>query len=137
MLRLVLEDALTIAKARCAGTRCFGPTAGAEVLLKQNSIGARARSEETELVKEFIAALPPGCEPAQPQPRVELGLQCRELEEVNRELRGLIEAIAEGPHFPRGLQAKPDELEQGKRPTIKLPDPDRLLLRRIGVRWFM
>ena len=86
-----------------------------------------------ELVKEFIAEFPPRGEPAQPQPGADLGLQRRELEEVNRKLRGLIEAIAEGPHAP-GLQAKHDELEQGKTPTIKSPDPGRLFLRRIGVR---
>ena len=47
------------------------------------------------------------------EPGVDLGLQRRELEVVNRKLRGLIEAIAEGPHAP-GLQAKLDELEQRK-----------------------
>jgi hypothetical protein len=44
---------------------------------------------------------------------VDLGLQRRELEEVNRKLRGLIEAIAEGLRAP-GLQAKLDELESRK-----------------------
>jgi hypothetical protein len=53
-----------------------------------------------ELVKEFIAEFPPGGEPAQPQPGADLGLQRRELEEVNRKLWDLIEAIAEGPHAP-------------------------------------
>lgn len=56
----------------------------------------------------------PHCTAARRQSRgVDLGLQRRELEVVNRKLRGLIEAIAEGPHAP-GLQAKLDELEQRK-----------------------
>jgi hypothetical protein len=53
-----------------------------------------------ELVKEFIAEFAPRGEPAQPQPGADLGLQRRELEEVNRKLWDLIEAIAEGPHAP-------------------------------------
>ena len=44
---------------------------------------------------------------------VDLGLQRRELNEVNRKLRGLIEAIADGLRA-QGLQAKLDELESRK-----------------------
>ena len=76
-----------------------------------------------DLVKEFIAEFPPVGEPAQPQPGANLGLQRRELEEVNRKLRDLIEATAEGPHAPgssgeaRRWQDTHDQIA-GPRPAV-------------------
>ena len=66
-----------------------------------------------ELVKEFIAEFHREVNRLSRNREVDLGLQRRELDDVNRKLRGLIEAIAEGLRAP-GLQAKLDELEQRK-----------------------
>jgi hypothetical protein len=66
-----------------------------------------------ELVKEFIAEFHREVNRLSRNREIDSGLQRRELEEVNRKLRGLIEAIAEGLRAP-GLQAKLDELEHRK-----------------------
>jgi site-specific DNA recombinase len=66
-----------------------------------------------ELVEEFIAEFHREVNRLSRDREADLGLQRRELDDVNRKLRGLIEAIAEGIRAP-GLQAKLDELEQRK-----------------------
>ena len=66
-----------------------------------------------ELVKEFIAEFHREVNRLSLNREVDLGRRRRELEDVNRKLRGLIEAIAEGLRAP-GLQAKLDELESCK-----------------------
>ena len=66
-----------------------------------------------ELIKEFIAEFHREVNRFSRDREVNLGLQRRELEEVNRKLAGLIEAIAEGLRAS-GLQAKLDELESRK-----------------------
>ena len=66
-----------------------------------------------ELVKEFIAEFHREVNRQSRNREADQGLQQREFDDVNRKLRGLIEAIAEGLRGP-GLQAKLDELEQRK-----------------------
>ena len=75
--------------------------------------GLKDRLMAPELVKEFIAEFHREVNRLSRNREVDLGLQRRELDDVNRKLRGLIEAIAEGLRAP-GLQAKLDELEQRK-----------------------
>src|SRR4029077_7446184 len=75
--------------------------------------GLKDRLMAPELVKEFIAEFHREVNRLSRNREVDLGLQRRELDEVNRKLRGLIDAIAEGLRAP-GLQAKLDELEQRK-----------------------
>jgi site-specific DNA recombinase len=75
--------------------------------------GLKDRLTAPELVKEFIAEFHREVNRLSRDREVDLGLQRRELDDVNRKLRGLIEAIAEGLRAP-GLQAKLDELEQRK-----------------------
>jgi len=75
--------------------------------------GLKDRLMAPDLVKEFIAEFHREVNRLSREREADLGLQRRELEEVSRKLRGLIEAIAEGLRAP-GLQAKLDELESRK-----------------------
>jgi hypothetical protein len=74
--------------------------------------GFKERLMGPELIKEFIAEFYREVNCLSRERKVDLGLQRRWIE-VNRKLRGLIEAIAEGLRAP-GLQAKLDELERRK-----------------------
>jgi site-specific DNA recombinase len=75
--------------------------------------GLKDRLMAPELVKEFIAEFHREVNRQSRNREADQGLQQREFDDVNRKLRGLIEAIAEGLRGP-GLQAKLDELEQRK-----------------------
>src|SRR5882724_9729589 len=75
--------------------------------------GLKDRLMAPELVKEFIAEFHREVNRQSRNREADQGLQQREFDDVNRKLRGLIEAIAEGLRWP-GLQAKLDELEQRK-----------------------
>src|SRR5262249_37468562 len=75
--------------------------------------GLKDRLMAPDLVKEFIAEFHREVNRLSREREADLGLQRRELDEVSRKLRGLIEAIAEGLRAP-GLQAKLDELESRK-----------------------
>src|SRR5262249_13514170 len=75
--------------------------------------GLKDRLMAPDLVKEFIAEFHREVNRLSREREADLGLQRRELEEVRRKLRGLIDAIAEGLRAP-GLQAKLDELESRK-----------------------
>ena len=107
------KDYLTCAAARRQGT-CSNkrsmrrPTLEAVIL-----DGLKDRLMAPELVKEFIAEFHREVNRLSRSREADLGLQRRELDDVNRKLRGLIEAIAEGLRAP-GLQAKLDELESRK-----------------------
>jgi DNA invertase Pin-like site-specific DNA recombinase len=75
--------------------------------------GLKDRLMAPELVKEFIAEFHREVNRQSRNREADHGLQQRELDDVNRKLRGMIEAIAEGLRGA-GLQAKLDELEQRK-----------------------
>jgi site-specific DNA recombinase len=75
--------------------------------------GLKDRLMAPELVKEFIAEFHREVNRQSRDREAVQGLQQRELDDVSRKLRGLIEAIAEGLRGP-GLQVKLDELEQRK-----------------------
>src|SRR5262249_28069967 len=66
-----------------------------------------------ELVKEFIAEYHAEINRQLHAAELEVSLGRRELEEVNRKLAGLVEAIADGLRAPR-LQGRLDELERRK-----------------------
>jgi site-specific DNA recombinase len=66
-----------------------------------------------ELVKEFIAEYHAEINRQLHAAELEAGLGRRELDQVNRKLAGLVEAIADGLR-PPGLQGRLDELEQRK-----------------------
>src|SRR6266403_1887106 len=75
--------------------------------------GLKDRLMAPELVKEFIAEFHREVNRQSRNREADQGLQQRDLDDVNRKLRRVIEAIAEGLRGP-GLQAKLDELEQRK-----------------------
>ncbi len=66
-----------------------------------------------ELVKAFITAYHAEINRQRHLAELDVGVKRRELEEVNRKLTGLIEAIADGLRAP-GLQARLDELGERK-----------------------
>src|SRR6266404_5529712 len=73
--------------------------------------GLKDRLMAPELVKEFIAEFHREVNRQSRNREADQGLQQRDLDDVNRKLRRVIEAIAEGLRGP-GLQIKLDELEQ-------------------------
>jgi len=107
------KDYLTCAAARRQGTCSNKRSMRRPVLEALILDGLKDRLMAPELVKEFIAEFHREVNRLSRNQEVDLGLQRRELEDVNRKLRGLIEAIAEGLRAP-GLQAKLDELESRK-----------------------
>jgi DNA invertase Pin-like site-specific DNA recombinase len=107
------KDYLTCAAARRQGT-CSNKRGMRRPVLEALILdGLKDRLMAPELVKEFIAEFHREVNRLSRKREIDSGLQRRELEEVNRKLRGLIEAIAEGLRAP-GLQAKLDELEHRK-----------------------
>ena len=66
-----------------------------------------------DLVAEFIKEFHAEVNRRRHQAELSFGLRRRELDEVQRKLNGLVEAIADGLRGP-GLQARLDELEQRK-----------------------
>jgi hypothetical protein len=73
--------------------------------------GLKDRLMAPELVKEFIAEFHREVNRQSRNREADQGLQQRDLDDVNRKLRRVIEAIAEGLRGP-GRQIKLDELEQ-------------------------
>jgi len=112
-LAAVGKDYLTCAAAHRQGTCSNKRSLRRPVLEALILDGLKDRLMAPELVKEFIAEFHREVNRFSRDREVDLGLQRRELEEVNRKLAGLIEAIAEGLRAP-GLQAKLDELESRK-----------------------
>jgi site-specific DNA recombinase len=107
------KDYLTCAAARRQGT-CNNKRSMRRPVLEALILdGLKDRLMAPELVKEFIAEFHREVNRLSRDREVDLGLQRRELDDVNRKLRGLIDAIAEGLRGP-GLQAKLDELESRK-----------------------
>jgi site-specific DNA recombinase len=107
------KNYLTCAAARRQGT-CSNKRGIRRPVLEALILdGLKDRLMAPKLVKEFIAEFHREVNRLSRNREVDLGLQRRELDEVNRKLRGLIDAIAEGLRAP-GLQAKLDELEQRK-----------------------
>src|SRR5215472_384331 len=107
------KDYLTCAAAHRQGTCSNKRSLRRPVLEALILDGLKDRLMAPELVKEFIAEFHREVNRFSRDREVDLGLQRRELEEVNRKLGGLIDAIAEGLRAP-GLQAKLDELESCK-----------------------
>ena len=99
------KDYLACATARRQGTCTNKRSIRRQVLEALILDGLKDRLMAPELVKEFIAEFHREVNRQQPHREVDLGLQRRELDEVNRKLRGLIEAIADGLRAP-GLQAE-------------------------------
>ena len=112
-LAAVGKDYLTCAAAHRQGTCSNKRSLRRPVLEALIVDGLKDRLMAPELVKEFIAEFHREVNRFSRDREVDLGLQRRELEEVNRKLAGLIEAIAEGLRAS-GLQAKLDELESRK-----------------------
>ena len=112
-LAAIGKDYLTCSAAHRHGTctnkrRMRRPTLEAMIL-----DGLKDRLMAPELVEEFIAEFHREVNRLNRDREIDQGLQRRELDDVSRKLRGLIEAIAEGLRAP-GLQAKLDELESRK-----------------------
>jgi DNA invertase Pin-like site-specific DNA recombinase len=107
------KDYLTCAATHRQGTCSNKRSMRRPVLEALILDGLKDRLMAPELVKEFIAEFHREVNRLSREREADLGLQRRELEEVSRKLRGLIEAIAEGLRAP-GLQAKLDELESRK-----------------------
>ena len=107
------KDYLSCAAARRQGT-CSNKRGIRRPVLEALILdGLKGQLMAPELVKEFVAEFHREVNRLSRHQELEHGRQRHELDDVNRKLRGLIDAIADGLRAP-GLQAKLDELEQRK-----------------------